>query len=362
MGANAEPLTEARQATPEWLTQTLRKAGRLAEGHVTAVHERAVVRTGLSVLTRLELSYSAGVPRSAPERVILKTPRPDGATQAAKLTEQEVEFYRVIAPHTPSPPIVRCHDAAFSPARGHGHLLLDDLAETHSHPIWPLPPSVPSCEQAIDSLAMLHARWWDHPELGKGIGTVLDESGVVEMMGGIALQFSRFADFLEDRLAGERRRVYEAVLSSSLRPWKRIAQRRGLTVVHGDAHLSNFLYPHAPGDASVFLIDWQLWHIDVGARDLAFMIALHWYPERRAALELPLLRRYHNRLVAHGVTGYSWDNCWSDYRLGAIRNLTVPVVQWAGGLPPGQWWHRLECALLAYRDLDCAELLDGGGS
>src|SRR5262249_1656844 len=111
MGANAEPLTEARQATPEWLTQTLpqprplRKAGRVVKGYVTAVHERAVVKTGLSVLTRLELSYSAGVPRSAPERVILKTPRPDGAAQASKLTEQEVEFYRVIAPQTPSPPI-----------------------------------------------------------------------------------------------------------------------------------------------------------------------------------------------------------------------------------------------------------------
>ena len=245
MGANAEPLTEARQATAKWLTHTLRRAGRLAQGRVTAVRERAVVKTGLSVLTRLELSYSAGAPPSAPGRVILKTPRPDGAAEAAKLTEQEVEFYGVIAPRTPSPPIVRCYDAAFSPASGHGHLLLDDLAETHSHPTWPLPPSIRSCEQAIDSLAMLHARWWDHAELGKGIGRFLDESGVAEMMGGIAQQYSRFADFLGDRLSGERRRVYETILSSSLRPWKRITQRTGLTVVHGDAHLSNFLYPRA---------------------------------------------------------------------------------------------------------------------
>src|SRR5262249_49553330 len=120
MGASAEPLTDARQATPEWLTQTLRRAGRLAQGHVSAVHERAVVKTGLSVLPRLALSYAAGVPRSAPERVILKTPRGDGAAHASKLTEREVEFYRVIAPQTPSPPIVRCYDAAFSRARGNG--------------------------------------------------------------------------------------------------------------------------------------------------------------------------------------------------------------------------------------------------
>jgi hypothetical protein len=29
--------------------------------------------------------------------------------------------------------------------------------------------------------------------------------------------------------------------------------------------------------------------MSVGARDLAFMMALHWYPERRRALERPLL-------------------------------------------------------------------------
>src|SRR5262249_61757705 len=122
-----------------------------------------------------------------------------------------------LAPQTPGPPIVRCYDAAFSPASGHGYLLLDDLAETHSHPIWPLPPSVPSCEQAIDSLAMLHAKWWDRPELGKGIGRILDQSGVGERMGGIAQQFSGFADFLGGRLCGERGRCDEGDVCSSLR-------------------------------------------------------------------------------------------------------------------------------------------------
>jgi hypothetical protein len=41
-------------------------------------------------------------------------------------------------------------------------------------------------------------------------------------------------------------------------------------------------------------------------------------------MELSLLHHYHDRLVAHGVTGYGWDDCRRDYRLGAIRNLTVP--------------------------------------
>jgi hypothetical protein len=258
--------------------------------------------------------------------VILKTPRPDGDAEAAKLTEQEVEFYRVIAPRTPSPPIVRCYDAAFSPASGHGHLLLDDWAETHSHPTWPLPPSVSSCEQAIDSLAMLHARWWDHAELGKGIGRFLDESGVAEMMGGIAHQYSRFADFLGDRLSGERRRVYETILSSSLRPWKRIAQRTGLTVVHGDAHLSNFLYPRAPGNANAFLIDYAFPSIAVNENGDALIGYSRFHPEEYASAGYTFLQaspgrphvRHADFLFRKGQseyerTGNSSLNRWGDY-------------------------------------------------
>src|SRR2546427_6564192 len=34
----------------------------------------------------------------------------------------------------------------------------------------------------------------------------------------------------------------------------------------------------------------------LGARDLAFFMALHWYPERRRELERPLLEYYHRGL------------------------------------------------------------------
>jgi len=36
-----------------------------------------------------------------------------------------------------------------------------------------------------------------------------------------------------------------------------------------------------------------------------YMMAVHWYPERRARLEAPLLERYHAGLCARGVTDYS---------------------------------------------------------
>ena len=107
----------------------------------------------------------------------------------------------------------------------------------------------------------------------------------------------------------------------------------------------------------VYLIDWQLWHLDVGARDLAFMIALHWDPGVRRELELLLLQLYHQEILRAGVNNYSFDDLRLDYRRCAIRNLTFPIILWARGLPREAWRHRLDCALAAYRDLECDELL-----
>jgi len=136
----------------------------------------------------------------------------------------------------------------------------------------------------------------------------------------------------------------------------RLTDPRALTIVHGDAHSWNFLFPRS-GSGPAYLIDWQVWHIDVGARDLSFLMALHWYPDRRRELETSLIRRYHEALLAHGIVNYSLNELWLDYRRCVVRNLTIPIIFWSRGMKPEGWWHRLECAVAAYVDLACDELL-----
>jgi hypothetical protein len=88
------------------------------------------------------------------------------------------------------------------------------------------------------------------------------------------------------------------------------------------------------------------------------MMALKWYPERRALMEESLLRRYHACLIARGVKDYSWEDCRLDYRYSVISHLFTPVFQWAGGeIPAIVWWHNLERISEAYKDLNCAELV-----
>src|SRR5258707_1017766 len=82
------------------------------------------------------------------------------------------------------------------------------------------------------------------------------------------------------RLPGERRDLYQRFIDAAPRLLPRIYARRNLTVVHGDAHVWNNFLPRDGGD-DVRFFDWDAWRIGVASGDLAYMMATHWYPERR---------------------------------------------------------------------------------
>jgi hypothetical protein len=351
-------ITAPEQVTPEWLTRVLCESGFLKRGKVINIQNKLTKTLILSVVSRLEVGYSSGVPAAAPSKLFLKISRPDlPKTVISEPNSKEVEFYRTIAREMNDPPFIHCYDAVYSPELGKSHLLLDDLSETHFQPESPHPPSKIHCELAMDCMAQLHAYWWEHPRLGRGIGKLFDEGELNAFVGEVENNVISFIDFLGDGLSTERRKIYDRLLAAKYKIWGRLTSATGLTVTHGDAHWWNLLYPLDTDRHRVRLFDWQLWHVDVGARDLAFMVALGGYSERRAAMEQHLMRRYYANLIALGVKNYTWDDCWNDYRWSALRNLNVPVVQWSQGRSTRLWWSNLERAMLAYEDLGCSELI-----
>ena len=351
-------ITTPEQVTPKWLTDVLRGSGSLTRGEAISVKIKLTKTLMVSVVSRLEVSYSADAPASAPSKLFLKVSRPNlSRAVSPELNSREVEFYHTVAPEMDDPPFIRCHAAAYSSEYDRSHLLLDDLTETHFQPEPPHPPSKSYCELAVECMAQLHAHWWEHPQLGKRVGKLFDEGGLNTFVGAVEKNVVRFIDFMGDELSAERRKIYERLLASKYEIWGRLTCATGLTVTHGDAHWWNLLYPRDADKHRVRLFDWQLWHVDLGARDMAFMLALGGYAEREAASEGNLMRRYYDNLVARGVRNYAWDDCWKDYRWSAIRNLNVPVIQWSEGRSAELWRSNLERAMLAYEDLACSELL-----
>jgi thiamine kinase-like enzyme len=348
-------ITDAAQVTPEWLTAVLHKSGCLLQGNVAAVSKKPSP-PGFSTIVPLELGYTDDAPPSAPARLVLKLA---GAGELST-GKEEVEFYTRVAAAMSDPPVVRCYDAVYSEQAGRAHMLMEDLSETHvSHPPSMLPPPKAHAEQIVDALARIHAYWWDHPRLGRDVGALSTATSLRAEMAENERRWPAFVDLLGDRLSIERRGVYERVLASFLPvQLRRLAEGEDLTVIHDDPHAGNFLYPRDPAKHTLRIIDWKSWRIAVGASDMAHMMAVFWFPERRARLEHCLLRRYHRRLLEGGVQAYSWESCWYDYRFAVIGYLFYPIWQWSTDHPDFIWWHHLERLMLAFQDLGCEELLD----
>ena len=336
------------------LSRWLRRAGTLPRGAVLSVQVELETDTPFSTLVFLTATYSSDVPHNLSPHLVVKSPHVPPSVREE--TSSEAQFYRLLAPVLGSPPLVRCYAAIDNGEAERGTLVLEDVRSTHDHPQWPLPPSRNQCLAAVDALARVHAQWWEAPALGNTVGKPHTTESLTNMVQGIAAHLPAFIDAVGDTLTADARQTLARVFGSSLKPWLRLTDSHALTIIHGDAHTWNFLFPRS-GDGAALLIDWQLWHVDIGARDLAFFIALHWYPSRRREFERPLIEYYYDRLLKYGVQNYSFDELWLDYRRCVVRNLTIPIIFWSRGMQPEGWWHRLECALMAYRDLACDELL-----
>jgi len=353
-------IATAADVTPAWLTALFRDRGLIGPGAaVSAVSHDQGAGTFATTVWHLDVVYEGDAAPLAPRRLFLKTTAPSGAPSG--FAAKEHDFYTAVAPAMAGGPgaalAIPCYDAAYNPATGAAHLLLADLSETH---VARAAPDAETGALAMDALAALHAAWWDSPRLGVDIGRYPTLQERISDVESARVATATFFDRCGDTLPARWRHTFERVLDALPHLYTRHARRpaglaSNLTLAHGDAHLGNFLFPrNAEGGA--YLLDWQFWHPTIGGTDLASLIA-RWEPGVRHALEAPLLRRYHAALLAHGVTGYRWENCLDDYRLSVILvSLFIPIWQcslwgWSPNLD------NAAASIAAYEELGCEELL-----
>ena len=340
------------------LTAALRKAGVLGDGRVSSATVKSSRDTIVSHIIRLGLDYD-GPAAEAPRSVILKIAHSDYASTLWNAGRQEVAFYTEVAPLMSGHLTPRCFEGSWNEETHAWHLLLEDLTDSHQiATAWPLPPTSAQSRSVTRALASAHAEWWDHPRLGNSVGTWLEAEVTNHIAREFAGHFARFSDQLGDRLPDERRKLYDRLIDAAPKLMQRYHSRRDVTVAHGDAHVWNFLLPQDPASEDVRLFDFDQWRINVGSSDLAYMMAVQWYPDRRSIIERPLLDLYHETLLSHGVRGYDRRALDDDYRRSVLWHITKPVWQWVAGIPPVIWWNNLERIFLAVDDLGCRELLD----
>lgn len=356
-------ITTIDQVTPAWLTAVLRRSGALTRGDVTAF-DIAGGRGNWSSNARLAVSYTADARGTLPRRLFLKMVDTD-LGDGEFFGPSEVDYYTRDYVDVPAAPLLRCYDARYSEELRRYHVLLDDVSETHVNASAKEPTLAYGLALA-EGLAALHARWWGGERLAEA-GAPIHSPGHIHNFVAIAEPgvdhiLRRFSSELHPHWPDAIRELFARHPQAMI---ERAGDPNGLTLIHGDTGEQNILTPRQ-GDRPVYLIDRQPfdWSLTtwLGAYDLAYAMVLDWSTERRRQWEMSVLERYHAKLVAQGVQGYSWQRLVDDYRLCAAMGVYVAVEYCRGGINErwiSAWLPMLQRSLLACDDLDCRALWKG---
>ena len=317
-----------RDITPAWLTKALQSGGVSGGASVTGYSTETIAegKGFMNRLFRLRLDYDADLP-GIPGAMIVKLPSADPMLRTVfdrlGQNRREVRFYQELATnaHLPTP---RSYYCGIDPETGNTVLLLEDMSHARQG------DSVAGCSvaearRAITQLARFQASWWDNPLLDGLDWMPLKDAeassyqaiypgawrSLIEKAGNGMPQGLRR---LGDRLSPEVPRI-KGELTKPPR-----------TIVHGDYRLDNCFFSADARPQSPVVFDWEFCVRGRGACDVATFISEAFPSQQRREVEFGLLRTYHSVLVDNGVSGYSFEECWHDYRLSMLEVFVFWIV------------------------------------
>ena len=171
----------------------------------------------------------------------------------------------------------------------------------------------------IDSLAALHAAFWESERCASG--------GDLEWIQARSRRYSGAATFVQhavDVLADDMPTASRALAELYLDRVDDIVSLLGAgprTLTHGDAHLGNMWVD----DLGVGLLDWAVVGFGVGMRDIAYFIGNSVSTEFRRQHERRLIERYCAAVGAAGVPS-PVEDAWDQYRLHMVSPWVAAVV------------------------------------
>jgi hypothetical protein len=317
------PLVANPQAvTTAWLTDVLRFSGAIDTSTTVSRFTAEPAGTGqVGAIVRFELDYLGG---GGPASVIGKFASPDPESASigvlTRTYETEVHFYTELA-DTVDVACPRCHFAAVEPGTPNVVVMLDDLSPAiQGDQIAGC--TVDQAALAIEQAARLHGPRWADADLAQMAWLVRPTSlYAFDGLRPIWEAFvARYSAMLEAVTLDQGERMLSARTGLASIPPKAV------TVVHNDFRLDNMLFCDAPDRPSITVVDWQTVGVGRGPGDIAYFLGSS-FPDAatRRECEQRLVAGYHEALLDYGVTNYSMEECWNEYRLSSFACLVMAV-------------------------------------
>lgn len=309
MGTTPESIHDVRA---DWLAEQL--------GAPIDAIQIDVIGAGEGFMGQLARVHLTSADPSVPSTVVVKLPTLDPGGRMIggmmRVWEREHRFYTELAPEM----TIRVPQALVNLADP-TCLVLEDLA--------PATPgdhvagaTLEQAELAVDTLAALHATWFEHPKLATlDWMPGLDDPQVLTIPDTFAMGWPMFLERFGDDLAPRTLRWCERFVEN-VPEWLQGHLDDPITLTHGDFRLDNLFFADDPGGGGtrVSVIDWQMAMKVPGQADFVYFCANNLTTEMRRAHERGLLERYVAGLHAGGVPDdvITVDSVWQGYLEGLV--------------------------------------------
>jgi hypothetical protein len=318
--------TTMDEVTPAWLTAALREGGAIKNATVTAI-EKETIGVGVGILgdlARMTMTYDRDEP-GAPKTIVAKLPTQDpagrGIAQMLGFYEKEARIYHELADVLNTP----CsYYSARDPEAVQYVILMEDVGALRMGD-QVAGASVDDADLLIREVANWHCQWWESAEL-----EALDwipAPGAPQLKLAQTSAMMSIEPFLQNfgNRLDERQRGIVAAMAPRMMAMQDAFSDRPYTLCHGDLRLDNIFFGSVDGSRPLTLIDWQIAVKARGAYDMAYFLSQSIDPKERKANEKDWLRHYYDT-VMDGRGGYSWEECWHDYRAATLYCVAYPLV------------------------------------
>ncbi len=329
---------DVTEITPDWLNAvTGQDVGEITDVTVDDV------ATGVGILARVSRvrpTYAAGA--EGPGGFIVKTtsPAPENVAlcQAMGFYEREVRFYQGVAESLEGVlRVPKGYHAEIDATGAQMVVVMEEITDARC-PDQISGLSLSDTEAILDTVARLHARYWNDEALDTWAWLPPMNNPLYKA--GHAMAQVRWPPFVErygDQIDSD---TLDAVGRLVMGPYPEYldwqAARGNTTFTHTDCRAENYLFGGSGGDICV--LDFQLCTRHVGVWDVANLLGASLTPEVRRAHQDQLVGRYHDAITGLGVDGYSLDRCWEDLRACLLHQCVAQVItaELAGGDERGE--------------------------
>jgi hypothetical protein len=305
-----------------WLTEQLQANG--FNSSVTSFTQERVGTGQLGMCIRYTLQTTGD---DAPASLIGKFPSPDPLSSATGVQLRnyikEVCFYREMQ-HRISINTPRCYYADIIDEGPHFMLLLEDLSPAVQG------DQLAGCNAEIANAAVmelvgLHAPLWQDASLReKGfLAAQPGEGGSLKPL--YMSLFPGFVDRYGEHLNKDQVQILET-LGEHVDHYQRVASTTVFSPIHIDYRLDNIMIDSQYDSPRIIVVDWQSITLGSPLTDVGYFIGAGMLPEERRQSDTEIVRNYYDGLIAAGVSDYSFEQCWQDYRLSSFAGFTVTVV------------------------------------